>query len=107
MKHLVRGGATLARILRQRRITKPVVRTVPAIMRRAVKSLKRQAAKGIPITRKSAGRAVAKQVRRVLGSPKACKAAMVRNVRVSRRYQQRPRRRVRSRMQRRRRNAMR
>jgi hypothetical protein len=104
LPHLVRGTAILTRILRKRRITRPAVRTVPTIMRRTVKDLKRQAAKGIPITRKTAARAAAKQVRRVLGSPKACRAAIMRNAKVSRRYKRRPRRTMRSRMLRRRRN---
>jgi hypothetical protein len=102
LPHLVRGTAILTRILRRRRVTRPVVRVVPTIMRRAVKDLKRQAAKGIPITRRRAARAAVKQVRRVLSSPRACAAAITRNVKVSRAYK-RPRRRVRGRLQRRRR----
>ncbi|MFZ1007277.1 MAG: hypothetical protein WAN65_10595 [Candidatus Sulfotelmatobacter sp.] len=86
MKHLVRGGAVLAKILRRRRGTRPLVRVVPTVMRRTVKILKQKAAKGMPITRKSAGREAAKQVRKVLGSHKACRAALARNVKVSRAY---------------------
>jgi hypothetical protein len=71
-----------------------MVRAVPTIFRRTVKDLKRHAAKGRPITRKAAGRAVAKQIRRVLSSPKACTAAVTRNMKVSRAYQ-RPARQVR------------
>lgn len=106
LPHMVRGTAILTRILRRRRVTRPVVRVVPTIMRRAVKDLRRQAAKGIPITRKRAARAAAKQVRRVLSSPKACAAALTRNVKVSRAYRK-PRRRVTGRFQRRRRSALR
>jgi hypothetical protein len=106
LPHMVRGTAILTRILRRRRVTRPVVRVVPTIVRRAVKDLKRQAAKGIPITRKRAARAAAKQVRRVLASPRACAAAITRNVKVSRRYKK-PRRRMMGRMQRRRRSAVR
>lgn len=93
LPHMVRGTAILTRILRRRKATRPMVRLVPTIMRRAVKDLKRQAAKGIPITRKRAARAAAKQVRRVLSSPKACTAGITRNIKVSRAYK-RPRRRV-------------
>jgi hypothetical protein len=92
LPHMVRGTAILTRILRRRRVTRPAVRVVPTIVRRAVKDLKRQAAKGVPITRKRAAVAAAKQVRRVLGSPKACAAAVARNVKVTRAYK-RPRRR--------------
>jgi len=102
LPHMVRGTAILARVLRRTRQGKVGVRMVPTIMRRAVKDLKRQAAKGIPITRKRAARATAKQVRRVLSSPRACTAAVARNVKVSRAYKRRPRR-VRARFQRRRR----
>jgi hypothetical protein len=85
LPHLVRGAAVLTRILRRRRITRPAVRAVPTIMRRTVSTLKRQAAAGRPVTRRTAGRAAAIEVRRVLGSPSACAAAIQQNVRASRR----------------------
>ncbi len=94
--HLVKGGAVLTRILRKRRATRPLVRAVPAIVRRTVKDLKRKAAKGVPITRKTAARAAARQIKKVLGSPRACSAAIKRNLKVSRAYK-RPRRSVRRR----------
>jgi hypothetical protein len=106
LPHMIRGTAILTRILRKRRATRPVVRVVPTIVRRAVKDLKRQAARGIPITRKRAAVAAAKQVRKVLSSPKACAAALTRNVKVSRAYK-RPRRRPIARFRRRRRSAIR
>lgn len=91
LPHLVRGTAILTRILRRRRATRPAIRAVPTIMRRTVKDLKRRAAKGVPITRRQAARAASRQVRKVLGSPRACAAAITRNVKVSRQYK-RPRR---------------
>jgi hypothetical protein len=91
LPHLTRGTAILTRILRRRRSTRVGVRAVPTIMRRTVKSLKRQAAKGVRITRQRAARTAAKQIRRVLGNPKACATAIRRNVKVSRAYK-RPRR---------------
>jgi hypothetical protein len=91
LPHMVRGTAILTRILRRRRITRPLVRVVPTIVRRTIKDLKRQAANGAPITRRRLARAAAKQVRKVLGSPRACAAAVKRNIRVSRAYK-RPRR---------------
>jgi hypothetical protein len=102
LPHLVRGTAILTRILRRRRKTRIGIKAVPTIMRRTVKSLKRQAAKGKRITRRRAAHTAARQVRRVLGSPKACAAAIRRNTKVSRGYR-RPRRRMRARLQRRRR----
>jgi len=92
LPHLVRGTAILTRILRRNRRTKVLVRTVPTIFRRTVRDLKRRAAAGQPFTRKTAARAAAKEVRRVLSSPKACSAAIRRNLKVSRIYK-RPRRR--------------
>src|ERR1700735_1505002 len=71
LPHLVRGAAVLTRILRRRRSTRPAVRAVPTIVRRTVRDLKRRAASGKPVTRRAAGRAAAKQVRRVLGSRRA------------------------------------
>jgi hypothetical protein len=91
LPHLTRGTAILTRILRRRRSTRAGVRAVPTIMRRTVKSLKRQAAKGRKITRRRAGRTAARQIRRVLGSPKAAALAIRRNRKVSRAYR-RPRR---------------
>jgi hypothetical protein len=85
LPHLVRGAAVLTRILRRRRATRPAVRAVPTIVRRTIVTLKRQAASGQPITRRAAGRAAAIQVRRVLGNPAACAAAIRQNVRLSRR----------------------
>jgi hypothetical protein len=55
-------------------------------MRRTVKSLRSQAAKGKKITRRRAAHTAAKQVRRVLGSPKAAATAIRRNRKVSRMY---------------------
>jgi hypothetical protein len=90
LPHLTRGTAILTRILRRRRSTRIGVRAVPTIMRRTVKSLKKQAAKGLKITRRRAARTAATQVRRVLGNPKACVTAIRRNAKVSRAYK-RPR----------------
>jgi hypothetical protein len=104
LPHLTRGAAILTRILRKRRFTRPGVQAVPAIMRRTVKSLKRQASKGLKITPKRAGRTVAKQIRGVLGNPKAAATAIRRNAKVSRAYK-RPRR-LRSRIESRRRRSM-
>ena len=85
MPNFIRGMAVLTAILRRRRATRPLVRAVPTIMRRTVASLKRQAAAGKPVTRRAAGRAAATEVRRVLGSPSACAAAIRQNVRSARR----------------------
>ena len=92
LPHLVRGVAILTRILRRRRITRPAVRAVPTIVRRTIRSVKRQAAAGRPVTRRTVARAAATQVRKVLGNPRACAVAITRNLRASR-TMNRPRRR--------------
>jgi len=84
LPHLVRGVAILTRILRRRRSTRPAVRAIPTIVRRTMKTLKKRAAAGKPVTRRVVARAAASQVRKVLGSPKACTAAIARNVKASR-----------------------
>ena len=93
LPHLVRATAILTRILRRRRRSRVGVKAVPTIMRRTVKSLKRQARKGLPITRRRVASTVSKQLNRVLGRPKAAAAAIVRNSKVTRRLKRAPRRR--------------
>jgi hypothetical protein len=78
---MVRGTAVLTRILRRRGVTRPAVRAVPTIMRRASRQLVRRAAAGQPVTRRAAARAMANQTRRVLGNPRTCAAAIQRNLR--------------------------
>jgi hypothetical protein len=53
-------------------------------VRRTVKQLKRRAAAGKPITRKAVARVAASQVRKVLGRPKVCAAAITRNIKSTR-----------------------
>jgi hypothetical protein len=81
---LLRGTAVLTRILRRHPRTRPLVRTVPNIMRRSVRLLKRRAAAGRPITRRAAARTTAREVRRILGSPRLVRASLIRNRRTSR-----------------------
>jgi len=87
LPHLVRGVAILTRLLRRRRVTRPAVRAVPTIVRRTVQTLRSQAAAGRPITRGMAARAATIQVRRVLGNPTACAAAITQNLRANRTLQ--------------------
>jgi hypothetical protein len=94
LPRLVRGAAVLTRILRKNPKTKVGVLAVPNIIRRTVKHLKKRAAAGKPITRRAVAKTAAMQVRKVLGSPKVCAAAITRNVKSSRAMKRR--RRVRS-----------
>jgi hypothetical protein len=86
--HLIRGAAILTRILRMRRITRPAVRTVPLIVRQTARALRRRAASGAPVTRRTAGAIMANVTRRVLSSPRACALAIGRNARASLRARQ-------------------
>jgi hypothetical protein len=81
---LLRGTVVLTRILRRHPRMRPLVKTVPGIMRRSVRNLKRRAAAGRPITRRAAARTTAREVRRVLGSPRLVRASLTRNRRMSR-----------------------
>jgi hypothetical protein len=89
--NLVRGAGILTRVLRMRRATRPFVRVVPTIVRRTVRTLRRSAAAGRPITRRRAGQIMARQTRRVLSSPRYCGAVLRRNVRATARAVARPR----------------
>jgi hypothetical protein len=83
LPHLVRGVAVLTRLLRQRRITRPAVRTLPAIVRQTVRTLRRRVAAGQPVTRRMAGQALAAATRRVLADPSTCTRVIIRNVRAT------------------------
>jgi hypothetical protein len=81
--HLVRGAAVLTRLLRRRRLTRPALRTVPLIVRHTVRTLRRRAAAGQPVTRRTAGQVMGATTRRVLASPRLCGLAIQRNVRTT------------------------
>ena len=83
LPHMVRGAAVLTRILRQSSATQPAVRAIPTIVQCTSLQLRRRVAAGRPITRRAAARAMARQTRRVLGSPRTCSAAIRRNVRTT------------------------
>jgi hypothetical protein len=88
LAHMVRATAILTRLLRRRRITRPMVRTVPTIVHHTARSLARQQTRtGRPITRRQAARAMSVQTGRVLTSPHVCGLALRRNVRATRRLQ--------------------
>ncbi|MEA2256192.1 MAG: hypothetical protein QOG35_2237 [Solirubrobacteraceae bacterium] len=83
LPHMVRGTAVLTRILRRRRATAPFVRAVPTITQNTARTLARRAAAGQPVTRRTAGRVMAAQTRRVLGNPRTCTRAVRRNIRAA------------------------
>jgi hypothetical protein len=66
---LTRGIGKIARGLHRRPAARTLLRTVPAIARRTVHSIAKQAARGRAVTPRTAARTLAHQTRRVLGTP--------------------------------------
>jgi hypothetical protein len=93
LPHLVRGTAVLTRLLRRRSATRPAVRVVPTIVRRASNNLAQRAAAGKPVTQRTAARAMAVQTRKVLSRPRTCAAALQRNAKAARAAARPPQRR--------------
>jgi hypothetical protein len=67
--NMVRSLQGVARTLRSNPRTRPLVRTLPTVARRATADLTRMAARGRPVTPQTAAQAVARQTARVIGSP--------------------------------------
>ncbi len=76
---LAKGTARLTRLLRKRPQTRPFIKAIPTITKKTVATLSRKAAKGKPVTPKTAIRTMAKQTMRLFGSPKKTAVALVRN----------------------------
>jgi hypothetical protein len=88
LPHMVRATAILTRLLRRRRATRPMVRTVPTIVHHTARRLVDESARtGRPITRHRAARVMTAQTRRHLCSPRYGGMALSRNVRATRRLQ--------------------
>ncbi|MET7476256.1 hypothetical protein ABZT17_18040 [Streptomyces sp. NPDC005648] len=86
--HLVRGLAGVTRTLRRNPATRPLVRALPTIAVRTTRSLARQAARGRPVTARSAARTLAGQTAAVLSDPRRRRAVLRRARAVDRRYHQ-------------------
>jgi len=77
---MTQATSRLTKVLRrQGPVGRQLLRTVPAIQRRAVGTLKAAANSGQPVTAPVAVRAMAAATRRVLGSPTQVRRAIVRN----------------------------
>jgi hypothetical protein len=72
---LIPGVATIARNLRRSPLTRPLVRTIPTIVRRTAASISQQAGRGRAVSPRSAVRMLARQTAQVLGSPARTMAA--------------------------------
>jgi hypothetical protein len=76
---LVCGISGVVHGLRRSPSTRPLVRVVPAIVRRTAASIAQQAARGAPVTPQTAVRTLARQTLRVLGSPQQSASAFRRS----------------------------
>ena len=83
---LIRGLAGAARVLRGSRATRPLVRTLPTVVRRTAADIARQTAGGRPVTTQMALRSMARQTAQVLGSPQRCVQALQRSRALDRQY---------------------
>jgi hypothetical protein len=84
LPYMVRAVALLQKLLRRRNSTRPAIRAIPSILKRSAKAMSNRAKSGRPVTRKSAARAMARQTRKVLSSPRLMHKALTRNVKATR-----------------------
>lgn len=86
---LARATGRLVRALRRSPATRPLIRTVPTILRRTNVALSRAAAAGTPVSPRLAVRTMANQTYRIMSSPTVCIHIMVRSGRLMRRNRMR------------------
>ncbi len=89
MPGLVSGIAGVVRSLHRDPVTRPLVRVVPAIVRRTAAVIGQNAARGVPVPPQAAVRALGQQTLRVLGNPQASTQAFRRSRVLDRQYHQR------------------
>jgi hypothetical protein len=82
---LVRAASGVVRTLRANPATRPLVRTVPTILRRTTADIARQSARG-PVSAERAVRTLAQQTQRVLCNQGPRRRALQRNVALDRQY---------------------
>jgi hypothetical protein len=83
---LVRGVANVTRTLRANPATRPLVRAVPAIVRRTVADIDRRDRRGQQVTAQQAVQTLARQTRAVLCSPQQTRRALHQNTALDRHY---------------------
>jgi hypothetical protein len=86
MPGLVCGVAGVVHRLHRSPATRPLVRTVPAIVRRTAATLAQQAASGAPVTPQATVQALARQTLRVLGNPQQSAKAFRRSQALDRHF---------------------
>ncbi len=84
--NLVRGLAGATRVLRRNPATRPLVRTLPTVLRRTAANVARQTAQGRPVTPQRAVQTLARQTAQVIGSPRQCVQAYQRGRTLDRQY---------------------
>lgn len=84
--NLVRGISRVGRQLFRNRRTRPLIRTLPTIVRRTAASLARQGAPGRPLTSRQAVNTLARQTATVLGNPRLATRAFRRSRAYDRRF---------------------
>lgn len=88
--HMTRAVQNMSRKLYRNPRTRPLLRTMPAIARRASAQLLRGAARGTPITPKTAVRALARNAARVIANPSASVRAFQRSRSLDRSFHSSP-----------------
>jgi hypothetical protein len=83
---LVCGLSGVVHSLRRNPATRPLVRAVPAIVRRTAASIAQQASRGVSVTPQAAVRTLARQTLGVLGSPRQAAQAFRRSQRLDRHF---------------------
>jgi hypothetical protein len=83
---LICGAVGAARKLRQTPATRPLVRLIPAIVRRTAASLVQQAGHGMPVKPQQAVRTLARQTAQVLSSPQQAAQAFRHSQRLDRHF---------------------
>ncbi len=76
---LASAAGRVAKSLASDPAAKPLVKTLPTIMKQTAGTLRKKAAKGKPVTPKTAVRVMAKQAKRTLSSPKRLEKALASN----------------------------
>jgi hypothetical protein len=85
---LVGGLSAATRVLRRHPSARPLVRTLPTVMRRTAAQLAQRATQGRPLSPQAAVRTLAQQTARVIASPQQSRQAVRRSQVVDRRLHQ-------------------
>jgi hypothetical protein len=83
---LVRSVTNLTRALHRDPRTRPLLRVVPSVTRRAITTIARRAAAGHPVSPQLAARILARQNHRILSNPRMVRTVLQRSNAMDRRY---------------------